>query len=109
MLRVGADRVLALDLPVVLGRSPRPAAHPGARLVPLPSPRREISGAHLEVRWDGESVVARDLDSTNGTIIREADGSTVLLRHGSTVRVSPEAILDLGDGAIAVFDVTGAG
>lgn len=105
VLRVGDDRVLELDLPVVFGRSPRPAAHPGARLVALPSPRREISGAHLEVRLDGDVLVARDLDSTNGTIVREPDGSMQLLRHGSSARLVPGASLDLGDGAVAVFDV----
>ncbi|CAI9386893.1 FHA domain-containing protein [Microbacterium sp. T2.11-28] len=105
VLRMGSDRVLELDLPVVFGRSPRPAAHPGARLVSLPSPRREISGAHLEVRLDGDALVARDLDSTNGTIVREPDGSMQLLRHGASARLTRGASLDLGDGNIAIFDV----
>ena len=106
VLRVGADRVLELDLPVVFGRSPRPAAHPGARLVALSSPRREISAAHLEVRLEGDALVARDLDSTNGTIVREPDGSMQLLRHGATARLARGASLDLGDGMIAIFDVS---
>ena len=105
VLRIGSDRVLELDLPVVFGRSPRPAAHPGARLVSLPSPRREISSAHLEVRLDGDALVARDLDSTNGTIVREPDGSMQLLRHGASARLARGASLDLGDGNIAIFDI----
>lgn len=105
VLRIGSDRVLELDLPVVLGRSPRPAAHPGARLVSLPSPRRELSGAHLEVRLDGDALVARDLDSTNGTIVRDPDGSMQLLRHGASARLPRGASLDLGDGNIAIFDL----
>lgn len=105
VLRIGADRVLDLDRPVVLGRSPRPAAHPGARLVTLPSPRREISGTHLEVRHDGDGVVARDLGSTNGTIVRLPEGESRLLRHGAAARLAPGASLDLGDGAIAVVDL----
>ena len=109
VLRLGADRVLELDRPVVLGRSPHPAAHPGARLVPLPSPQREISGTHLEVRLDGEALVATDLGSTNGTIVREPGGSAMLLRHGSTARLSPGSSLDLGDGAVAIFDLTADG
>lgn len=105
VLRIGSDRVLELDLPIVFGRSPRPAAHPGARLVSLPSPRREISGAHLEVRLDGDALVARDLGSTNGTIVREPDGSMQLLRHGAAARLAPGASLDLGDGNIAIFEL----
>lgn len=105
VLRMTPDRVLELDLPVVFGRSPRPASHPGARLVALPSPHREISGSHLEVRLEGESLIARDLDSTNGTIVREPDGSMQLLRHGATARLARGASLDLGDGMIAIFDV----
>lgn len=110
VLRLGEDRLLDLDLPLVLGRAPKPAAHPGARLVSLPSPQREISGTHLEVRLEGDVLVARDLGSTNGTIVCDIDGSTQLLRHGAAARLSRGASLDLGDGAIAIFDVAdGAG
>lgn len=106
-LRLDGDRVLDLDLPVVLGRSPRPADHPGARLVRLPSPQREISAAHLEVRRDGDGLVATDLDSTNGTIVRERDGATRLLRHGASAHVRPGASLDLGDGVVAHVEAGG--
>ena len=96
-------RVLELDLPVVFGRAPHPAAHPGARLAPLSSPRREVSGTHVEVRLDGDHLLVRDLDSTNGTVVRHADGSAMLLRGGATARLSEGAVLDIGDGNVARF------
>lgn len=104
VLRVGDDRIVPLDLPVVLGRALRPAAHPGARLVTLPSPHREISGTHLELRREGEQLHARDLDSTNGTIVRDADGATTLLRHGADALLAVGAVLDLGDDVIVRFE-----
>ncbi|MCT9820628.1 FHA domain-containing protein [Microbacterium sp. W1N] len=103
-LRLGDDRVLDLDLPLVLGRSPQPADHPGARLVRLASPLREISAAHLEVRRDGDGLVATDLDSTNGTVVRAADGSTRLLRHGTSAHLAPGTVLELGDGVVALVE-----
>lgn len=105
VLRIGNERPVDLTLPVVLGRSPRPARHPGARLVTVPSPHREISGSHLEVHLDGDDLVARDLDSTNGTIVRNPDGSSMLLRQGAQVRVALGASLDLGEGSVAVFEI----
>ncbi|MCR2827775.1 FHA domain-containing protein [Microbacterium sp. zg.Y909] len=103
VLAMDGGRVLELDLPVVFGRAPDPGAHPGARLVPLSSPRREISGTHIEVVLDGDHLLVRDLDSTNGTVVRHADGSAMLLRGGATARLAEGAVLDIGDGNVARF------
>lgn len=103
VLTMEGGRVLELDLPVVFGRAPHPAAHPGARLMPLSSPRREVSGTHIEVRLDGDHLLVRDLDSTNGTVVRHADGSAMLLRGGATARLAEGAVLDIGDGNVARF------
>ncbi len=100
-----ADRIVPLDQPVVLGRNPRAAQHPGMRVEVLPSPRREISQTHLEVRLEGEELVVRDLDATNGTIVRAPDGQARLLRDGAAVRVVTGTLLDIGDGAVALFGV----
>ena len=102
---VDPGRELPLDRPVVLGRGPRPARHPGARIEAVPSPAKEISGAHLEVRLDGEHLIARDLDSTNGTIVRPRDSQPLLLRGGATLRVPVGTRFDLGDGVTAVFQI----
>ncbi len=103
VLAMDGGRVLELDFPVVFGRAPHPAAHPGARLVPLSSPRREVSGTHIEVRLDGDHLLVRDLDSTNGTVVRHADGSAMLLRGGATALLAEGAVLDIGDGNVARF------
>ncbi|MFI8631561.1 FHA domain-containing protein [Microbacterium sp. NPDC077663] len=106
-LRLPGGRTVPLDRPVVLGRSPRPANHPGARIEPVPSPRKEISGTHLEAVLDGDTLVVRDLDSTNGTIVRPPTGAAALLRGGAASRVPLGTELDLGDGVTAVFDTAG--
>ncbi|MEW1834075.1 FHA domain-containing protein [Microbacterium sp. NPDC079995] len=106
-LRLPGGRTVPLDRPVVLGRSPRPARHPGARIEPVPSPRKEISGTHLEAVLDGDTLVVRDLDSTNGTIVRPPTGAAALLRGGAASRVPLGTELDLGDGVTAVFDTAG--
>lgn len=106
-LRLPGGRSVPLDRPVVLGRSPRPARHPGARIEPVSSPRKEISGTHLEAVLDGDTLVVRDLDSTNGTIVRPPTGAAALLRGGAASRVPLGTELDLGDGVTAVFDTAG--
>jgi hypothetical protein len=105
VLRVHPGRDLPLDRPVVLGRGPRPARHPGARIEVVPSPAKEISGAHLEVRLDGDHLVAHDLDSTNGTIVRPRESEPLLLRGGATLRVPVGTLFDLGDGVTARFQI----
>ncbi len=105
-LRIDPGGEVPLDHPVVLGRGPRAADHPGARIAAVPSPRKEVSSTHLEVRLDGDELVLRDLDSTNGTVVRRPDGDVTLLRGGATLRVEVGTVLDLGDGVIVVFDTT---
>lgn len=104
VLRLEPGGELSLDHPVVLGRAPKASEHPGARIAAVPSRRKEISGSHLEVRLDGSQLVLRDLASTNGTVVRSAEGTVDLLRGSAIMRVELGAVLDLGDGVIAVFD-----
>lgn len=104
VLRLEPGGELPLDHPVVLGRAPRAAEHPGARIVNVTSPRKEVSSTHVEVRLDGDLLVVSDLGSTNGTIVRDATGEVALLRGGASARVSPGAVLDLGDGILAAFE-----
>lgn len=103
-LHLTGGRTVPLDRPVILGRNPRPDRHPGARIEPVASPGKEISGTHLEAVLDGDTLVVRDLDSTNGTIVRPPTGAAALLRGGSASRVPIGTELDLGDGVTAVFD-----
>lgn len=106
VLRVATVGEVPLDQPVVLGRSPRSGRHPGARVVAVPSPRKEVSSTHVELRLDGDRLRVRDLGSTNGTIVRDASGDVALLRGESDAHVSPGAVLDLGDGVTVAFEST---
>ncbi|MCK6081165.1 FHA domain-containing protein [Microbacterium sp. EYE_5] len=105
VLILSGGGVVPLDRPVVLGRAPRPGRHTGARIERVPSPRKEVSGTHLEATLDGETLIVRDLDSTNGTIVRPPTGAAALLRGGAASRVVRGTELDLGDGVTVLFDV----
>lgn len=103
VLRLSPGGDLPLDRPIVLGRSPKAAQHPGARIAAVASPRKEVSGTHLDARLEGAELVLRDLDSTNGTVVRAPDGQVSLLRGGAGVAVEIGTVLDLGDGVTATF------
>jgi hypothetical protein len=93
-----------VDRAVVLGRDPVAGATDAddPRLVTLPSPSREISGSHLEVRPgtgpDVGTVVATDLGSTNGTVVVRPGRPPQELSAGVPTPLLPGAVLDLGDG-----------
>lgn len=99
--RVGDGEPRTLDAPALIGRNPAPprvAAGP-VSLVRVDSPAGVVSGTHLELRVEGTRVVATDLRSTNGTVVRAASGSR-RLRPGESVVVSAGTTLELGGEAI---------
>jgi hypothetical protein len=86
-------------IPVVIGRRPwvgntdeRSVVH-----VVAPSPRREISGVHLELSVVDGALHGRDLDSTNGTLVYSESRPVRLLHGGRTTRLQFGDILDVGD------------
>lgn len=99
--RVGADDPRAVTAPVRIGRDPAaPRVAPvRPELVRVDSPRAIVSSTHLELRREGRRLVATDLRSTNGTIVR-APGGTRRMRSGESIVVAPGTSLDLGDGTI---------
>ena len=103
-LAVSTGEVVDVDRPVLLGRDPHPdAAGEGEpRLVSLPSPSREISATHLEVRPgagpDAGTVVATDLGSTNGTVVVQPGMPREELAAGVPTALLPGTVVDLGDG-----------
>ena len=103
-LVVSTGETVDVDRSVVLGRAPDPAASddPDPRLVALPSPSREISGTHLEIRpGTGEhlgSAVVTDLGSTNGSVVVQPGADPEELPAHVAVRLRPGAVIDLGDG-----------
>ena len=102
--RIGGGPVHPVTGPVLIGRRPLAPRIPGAlgaspELIAVPSPRALVSGTHLELRLVGSRVVATDLRSTNGTIVRSPSGSR-RMRSGESIVVGPGTSLDLGDGTI---------
>lgn len=88
--------IVSLDRDVVVGRRPSATAQEGRlepRLVALPSPNREISRNHCEIRVDGWDIRIRDLGSNNGTFLtregqeplRVGEAFPVILRNGDTI------------------------
>ncbi len=101
--RVGVGEAYALERPAYLGRkpsAPRIVTGPSPRLVPVGSPRQEVSSTHLEIRQEGTAVVVTDLRSTNGTIISAPGADRLALRQGQSVVVAPGTRIDIGDGNV---------
>ncbi len=110
-IRIGTHEPIPLDVPAYIGRRPGTPRITGGRLprlVMVPSPSREVSATHLEIRQEGASVVVTDLGSTNGTVVTHPRGAPVTLRQGESVVVVAGSVVDIGDG-IRVVIAQGAG
>ncbi|SIO18321.1 FHA domain-containing protein [Agromyces cerinus] len=101
--RIGAGQPVTITAPVLIGRKPLPPRIAGSDMQPelltVESPAAIVSGTHLELRLIGTRLVATDLHSTNGTVLRTMSG-TRRLRAGESVVVLPGTRLDLGDDTI---------
>ena len=100
-MRVGNGDPIPLNAPAYIGRKPSaPRISSGARplLVAVPSPKREVSSTHVEVRQHGASVIVTDLGSTNGTVVSTPGSAPLRLRQGESVVVIPGTVVDIGDG-----------
>ena len=100
-IRVNRHEPIPLDAPALIGRkpvSPRIAIGGVPRLVRVPSPGREVSSTHVELRQQGASVIVTDLRSTNGTLVSIPGTSSQKLRQGESLVVSAGTVVDIGDG-----------
>lgn len=100
-LKIGTHAPIPLDVPAYVGRrpsTPRITSRQMPRLVMVPSPKREVSSTHLEIRQEGATVVVTDLGSTNGTIVTSEGFSPRGLRQGESVVVGAGSVVDIGDG-----------
>lgn len=102
--RVGDGPPRPITVPVLIGRRPLAPRIPGIgraapELVTVPSPHAVVSSTHLELRREGSRLVATDLRSTNGTVVRGPWGAR-RMRAGESIVVAPGTSLDLGDGTI---------
>lgn len=97
---VNSAEPIPLDVPVLIGRDPRPPRVVTAvmpRFVRVHSPHREVSATHVELRQDGASVIVTDMRSTNGTVITVPGMPVFTLHAGGSMVVAPGTTLDLGD------------
>ncbi|WP_022893125.1 FHA domain-containing protein [Agromyces subbeticus] len=101
--RIGRGAPVTVTVPVLIGRRPLPpritVAGPSPQLITVASPGEIVSGTHLELRVVGTRLVATDLRSTNGTMLRTATGAR-RLRAGESIVVMPGSTLELGDDTI---------
>ncbi len=94
---------VVIDVTVYVGRRPSvPRIHvgPEPRLVTMPSPGKELSATHLELKVVGGALVASDMRSTNGTVVQLPGAAPRTLIRGESVVVVPGTRIDLGEGAV---------
>ncbi|QAY59937.1 FHA domain-containing protein [Microbacterium protaetiae] len=106
-LRLSTGQQVPLDRTVVIGRRPRSTRVTGTdlpRLIAVDSPEQDISRSHLEVRVEGDSILATDLHSTNGTTLHRTGADPVRLHPGERNVVVPGDVLDLGDGVTVTVE-----
>ncbi|MFD4958775.1 FHA domain-containing protein [Microbacterium sp. NPDC058389] len=106
-IRVSTGQVLLLDRTVVIGRRPRSTRVSGTdlpHLVAVDSPQQDISRSHVELRVEGESIVATDLRTTNGTTLLRTAADPMRLHPGEATVVIPGDVLDLGDGITVAIE-----
>ncbi len=101
--RIGAADPIDLDLPVLIGRSPRqPRVTSGVepRMIEVESRDHQVSSTHIQLEQVGDAVVVTDLRSTNGTFVSSREGLKSRLKPGESIVVLPGALVDIGDGNI---------
>ncbi len=100
---VSTGEVIEVNGTVVVGRAPKEQGEP-AQLVTVPSPTHLVSRSHLLITTTGWTVLARDLGSSNGTVLVRPGQAPVLI---ATVLPTPLIVgdlLDIGDGMTLRID-----
>ncbi|WP_183097786.1 FHA domain-containing protein [Nocardioides pelophilus] len=93
-----------LDGPVIIGRAPRASRFQGTaipRLMTLQHPH--VSASHVALRVEGWSLLAVDLNSTNGTFLRRNGEPPFRLLEKPHLLV-PGDVIDLGHGVHLRFE-----
>lgn len=101
--RIGDRAPERVDTPVYVGRQPRSPRITGQilpRLVRVESPSREVSATHIELRPTNQGLVLTDLESTNGTVVRQPGSGVRRLESGESLPVVPGTLIDIGDGNV---------
>ncbi|KAA9089428.1 FHA domain-containing protein [Microbacterium radiodurans] len=106
-IRISDGQVIELDATVIVGRRPRSPRATGdalPTLVAVESPEQDISRNHLEIRAEGEHVLAVDLDTTNGSVLLRGGHDPVRLHPGEPTMIVGGDVIDIGDGVTISFE-----
>jgi len=109
VLRLSTGGDIPLDRDVFLGRDPSNNEDRKARkphILRLPSPGKDISRDHLEIRLIGWRVMVIDLGSANGTTVVMPGGTPEPLAAGGTRIIEPGTQVILADEVSFVYEVT---
>lgn len=109
ILRLSTGGDVPLDRDVFLGRDPSNTEERKARkphMLRLPSPGKDISRDHLEIRLVGWRVMVIDLGSTNGTTVIVPGGRPEPLAAGGSRMIEPGTQVVLAEEVSLVYEVT---
>lgn len=87
-----------IDGVAIVGRAPK--AHPdypGAQLIALSDQGGSVSESHFACGVDSAGFWAKDLNSTNGLRLRQADGSWRPLPTNDVIRLQLDSLVQCGD------------
>ena len=99
-LQFSDGRRLIVDRTVLIGRNPQvgdAVAGDQPVVFAVDSPKRDISRTHLRISTDGSRVLLEDLNSTNGTEVTSANGSSFLLEPGEPALLEDGMVVNIGD------------
>lgn len=97
-MRTAEGEHIDLTSPVIIGRKPTVTRLQGLEMPLLVAvPHGHVSSNHLEIRLEGWNVMAVDLHSRNGTLMRRPGEPPVRLPERPTMLVAGD-VLDLGHG-----------
>jgi FHA domain len=107
-LRMSTGDDVPLDRGVLMGRSPSADRLVNAEtphVVKVPSPTKDVSRDHLEIRLDGWHVLVNDLKSMNGTVVTLPGSSPQRLRPDEPLAIEPGTRVELADDVWFVYEV----
>ena len=103
-LRLDTGETIPVTAPILFGRDPDAAAHPGARAVPLTDTTRTLSKTHALVQPVAGGLEIIDRRSTNGCGVIRGGIETELASGGSATVAEGDAIR-LGDRTADVVQI----
>ncbi|PJJ71678.1 FHA domain-containing protein [Diaminobutyricimonas aerilata] len=82
---------------VVLGRNPSvPPNRSGATVLPLDDPARSVSKTHALLEPTVDGLLVHDLNSTNGVVVVDPDGTSRVVEPGHPQPVASGGAVELG-------------